>query len=185
MRPLFLSLAALLVGAGTANAQQSPSSPGFRPPGVMAKVYACAEVAEPQARLACFDAEIAALKAAETSGQFTAVDAARARQIQRESFGFHLPSLPQLGLAPSSRSPEGAAQRDDLNSQAMKIARAGRFDGRPSFIMENGQIWVVIDTADNRHAKAGANVTIRKAALGSFLMSVEAGGRALRVRRAQ
>ena len=184
MRPLFMSVVTVLAFAGTAAAQQTAPSPRSSPE-VLAKVYACAALTEPQARLACFDAEVAGLKSAEAEGQFAAVDATRARQIQRESFGFSLPSLPQLGLPTFRRSTESSAQEDSFESQSMKIARLGRFDGRSSFVMDNGQVWVVIETEDNRLARPGADVTIRKAALGSFLMSVQAGGRALRVRRAQ
>jgi len=183
MRNLFMSLAAVLVFAAAADAQQPPAQRAS--PEVLAKVYACAALSDPQARLACFDAEVARLKAAESEGQFAAVDATRARQIQRESFGFSLPSLPQLGLPTFRRAGETQGEDDSPESQSMKIARLGRFDGRASFVMENGQVWVLIDTVENRNARAGADVTIRKAALGSFLMSVEAGGRALRVRRAQ
>ncbi|KAF0184640.1 MAG: hypothetical protein IV086_03505 [Hyphomonadaceae bacterium] len=184
MRSLFMSLVAVLACAGTAAAQQAAPAPRSSPE-VLAKVYACTALTEPQARLACFDAEVASLKSAESEGQFAAVDATRARQIQRESFGFSLPSLPQLGLPTFRRSSEEPGSDDGFDSQSMKIARLGRFDGRSSFVMENGQVWVLVDTSDNRLARPGVDVTIRKAALGSFLMSVEAGGRALRVRRAQ
>ena len=51
--------------------------------------------------------------------------------------------------------------------------------------MSNGQVWVLVDTDDNRLARAGAAVTIKRAAVGSFLMKVDAGGAAVRVRRAQ
>lgn len=183
MRSLFLSLATLLAFAATASAQQA--SPQRASPEVLARVYACAAMTDPQARLACFDTEVATLKSAESEGQFAAVDANRARQIQREAFGFSLPSLPQLGLPTFRRTGDGPAADENPDSQSMKIARLSRFDGRGSFVMENGQVWVRIDTEDNRNAKAGADVTIRKAALGSFLMSFDAGGRALRVRRAQ
>lgn len=184
MRALFMSLLTVLALTGAAAAQQTAPAPRSSPE-VLAKVYACAAVADPQARLACFDAEVATLKSAESQGQFAAVDANRARQIQRESFGFSLPSLPQLGLPTFRRSGEGADAEDSLESQSMKIARLSRFDGRASFIMDNGQVWVRVDTEENRNARTGAGVTIRKAALGSFLMSVDGGGRALRVRRAQ
>jgi hypothetical protein len=51
--------------------------------------------------------------------------------------------------------------------------------------MGSGQVWALIGTEDNRLARAGANVTIKRGAVGSYLMSVPAGGPALRVRRTQ
>jgi hypothetical protein len=174
--------AAILALAGTAFAQPAP----LQSPEVVSKVYACADIADAAQRLACFDAAVAAMKSAETQGQFTAVDAAGVRQIEREAFGFSLPSLPKLGL-PSLRRDGGAAAAEPERTAelAMTIARVGRFDGRQSFIMDNGQVWVLIDSQSNRLARAGEKVTVRRASLGSYLMSVVAGGSALRVRRAQ
>jgi hypothetical protein len=67
----------------------------------------------------------------------------------------------------------------------MKIARLGRLDGNQTFIMDNGQVWAVIVAEENRRARPGATVTVRKASLGSYLLSVENGGAALRVRRVE
>lgn len=182
MRTLVRSMVIAACVTGAAHAQPAPER--AQSPEAMSKVYACAEIADAQQRLACFDAAVAGMRTAETRGEFAAVDANRVRQIERESFGFMLPSLPRLGL-PSGRRDGNAVAEEPAQSQAMKIARLGRFDGRNSFIMDNGQVWVVLDTQENRLARQGAAVTVRKATLGSYLMSVDAGGPALRVRRAQ
>ena len=63
--------------------------------------------------------------------------------------------------------------------------RLRRRDGTASFTMTNGQVWSQIDNESPRNARAGGQVTIRRASMGSYLMSVEAGGPALRVRRTQ
>jgi len=182
MRTLLISMIVAACATGAARAEQAPA--GAQSPEAMNKVYACAEIADAQQRLACFDAAVAGMKTAETRGDFAAVDANRVRQIQRESFGFMLPSLPRLGLPSARRTTDDAAE-ELPQSQAMTIARTSRFDGRNSFVMDNGQVWVLLDTQSNRFAREGAAVTVRKATLGSYLMSVEAGGPALRVRRAQ
>lgn len=182
MRTVFTSLAALLLLTGVAAAQTAPE-PG-QSPEALAKVYACARIAVAEERLACFDAAVAGLRTAETTGEFAAVDANRVREIQRESFGFSLPSLPRLGL-PGTRRADGTVVAEAPSSQTMKVVRAGRMDGNPTFTMDNGQVWAVIVTQENRNVRPGAVVTVRKAALGSYLMSAEAGGAALRVRRVQ
>lgn len=181
MRTLLLTISFLACATGAAHAQSAP--PAAQSPEALGKVYACAEISDAQQRLACFDAAVAGMRTAETRGEFAAVDANRVRQIERESFGFTLPSLPRLGL-PGRRDTDGITA-ETPQSQAMKIARTSRFDGRNSFVMDNGQVWVLLDTQENRFAKQGAAVTVRKATLGSYLMSVDAGGPALRVRRAQ
>lgn len=188
MRRIHLAAAAALLvtmSAGIGDAQTP--TPQLQAPETIANVYACGEIADSAARLACFDAAVAAMKAAQTQGQFAAVDAAGVRQIEREAFGFSLPSLPRLGL-PGLRRSDGdsaAVEPERTPNVTMTIARLGRFDGRPSFVMDNGQVWVLIDSQDNRLARPGGAVTIRRASLGSYLMSVDAGGAALRVRRAQ
>lgn len=183
MRALCISLVLMAALAGNAIAQQAPAE--AQTPEALNKVYACAAVAGAEARLACFDAAVAAMRSAEAQGEFAAVDANRVRQIERESFGFSLPSLPRLGLLGRGRAADTAALAEPPSTQTMRIARTSRFDGRDSFVMDNGQVWVLIEAKENRHARQGAEVTIRKAALGSYLLSVEAGGAALRVRRAQ
>lgn len=167
--------------AGPASAQPAPP----QAPEVVAKVYACAEIADPAARLACFDAAVGAMKSAQTQGQFAAVDAAGVRQIEREAFGFSLPSLPRLGLPGFSLRRDDDAGAERTAEMGMTIARTGRFDGRPSFVMDNGQVWVTIGSETNRLARAGGKVTIKRASMGSYLMSVDAGGTSLRVRRAE
>jgi len=181
MRAVCIWLVMAVTISGAASAQ---TASGDQSPEALAKVYACATIGEAQARLACFDAAVAGLRTAETTGEFAAVDAARVREIERESFGFSLPSLPRLGL-PGARRADGTVVAEQPSAQTMKIERTGRIDGNPTFIMDNGQVWSVIVTQQNRNARPGATVTVRKASLGSFLLSAEGGGPALRVRRVQ
>lgn len=178
--------AAFVLAALAAPVLAQPQLPNPASPEVIQKVYACAATVDDIARLACFDAAVGALKTAETQGQFAAVDAAGVRQLEREAFGFSLPSLPRLSLPSLGRSEGGSAPAQESTAElALTIARRGSFDGRPSYVMNNGQVWVLVDTDDNRLARAGAAVTIKRGAVGSYLMKVEAGGAAVRVRRAQ
>ncbi len=179
--------AACVLAVFAAPALGQPALPNPQSPEVIQKVYACSTVTDDTARLACFDAAVGALKSAETTGQFAAVDAAGVRQLEREAFGFSLPSLPRLTLPSFGRGdgPAAAAAQESTAELALTISRRGSLDGRPSFVMSNGQIWVLVGTDDNRLARAGAAVTIQRGAVGSYLMKVPAGGAAVRVRRAQ
>ncbi len=171
MRPMSsLILAfACCASAAPANAQILPAN------SPLAKIYACAEIADPAARLACFDGEVGALQRQERAGEIAAVDAATVKELERESFGFSLPNLAAL-----------LPQRDEQSPARLSTTIERVIDGdRPAFVMTNGQIWRAIEPARNRHARAGATVEIRKASFGSFLMSVEGGGAAVRVRREQ
>jgi hypothetical protein len=188
--PHLVAMVAAATFAVATPAFAQPQLPAPASPEVIQKVYACAGMTDDTARLACFDAAVGALKTAETQGQFTAVDAAGVRQLEREAFGFSLPSLPRLTLPSFGRSGGGggvAAPAADTSTAELDltISRRGSLDGRPTFVMSNGQVWALVGSEDNRLARAGANVTIRRAAVGSYLMSVPAGGTSLRVRRAE
>ena len=68
----------------------------------------------------------------------------------------------------------------------MQIAGVTARRNMPStFRMTNGQVWVQIDDENARNAREGGSVTIERASMGSYLMHVEAGGPAIRVRRQQ
>ena len=176
---LALATGAALLAASPALAQ--PAAPAS--PQVIQQVYACAEITDATARLACYDAAVGAMKTAQTGGQFAAVDAAGVHRLEREAFGFSMPSLPRLGLPGFGRGAQEAEQTDKV---AMSIRRVGRMDGHTAFVMDNGQTWLVIDDgADNWRARSGAAVEIRRASLGSYLMKVIGGGAALRVRRSE
>jgi hypothetical protein len=58
----------------------------------LVQVYACAEKTPDAVRLACYDQAVSALRTAQAQGEVTAIDKGQARQIERESFGFNLPS---------------------------------------------------------------------------------------------
>ncbi|MGE0596132.1 MAG: hypothetical protein AB7P07_07200 [Hyphomonadaceae bacterium] len=157
--------------AGPAAAQPAPS------PQVLDQVYACANVTDESERLACYDAAVGRLRQAQTSGELVAVDRAQAEELNRDAFGFSLPSLPRIFGG-------GGDGDDPIDEVSMEIARVQpRPDGKHWIHMTNGQIWAMVDSAQsNRRAREGAQVTVRRAAVGSFMMSF-GGGQAFRVRR--
>lgn len=192
MRFVLASLCIAALAASAASAQQPPATPG-----VLDQVYACAEIADETQRLACYDGAVGRLREAQTTGNLVAVDRAQAEDIDRDAFGFSLPSLGRLfgggaresASAAASSTPSPSARPPALervDAMQLEIARVVmRRDGTASFTMTNGQVWSQIDNESPRNARAGGQVTIRRASMGSYLMSVEAGGPALRVRRTQ
>src|SRR5262245_2582354 len=195
MRFVLASLCIAVLTAGAASAQQPPATPG-----VLDQVYACADITDETQRLACYDHAVGRLREAQTTGNLVAVDRAQAEDIDRDSFGFTLPSLGRLfgGHGGENASASGGAGATPptpaarppaiarVDAMQLEIARVVmRRDGTASFTMTNGQVWSQIDDESPRNARAGGHVTIRRASLGSYLMSVEAGGPALRVRRTQ
>jgi hypothetical protein len=174
---IIFALAAGL-GVGAALAAPAPAaSPRSAQP--MDALYACMDTKEDAARLACFDRETGKLRAAESAGSFKAIDRQSVEQLQKESFGFQLPSLPRLAL------PKFGAASEAPEEQTYEIA-AVRSGQQTAYVMTDGSVWRQIETERNTHVKKGATVVIEKGALGSFMLSpTKGGGRGLRVRREQ
>ena len=178
MRVIFASVCFVALAAPAFAQEQAPATPG-----VLDQVYACATVSEEAARLACYDGAVGRLREAQTSGNLVAVDRQQAQEIQRDAFGFSLPSLPRLF---GSRGDNQQAAIEDVAEMRLEVASVASRRNMPSvFTMTNGQIWVQIDDENARNVRQGGTVTVRRASMGSFLMSVDAGGPAIRVRRQQ
>ena len=138
-------------------------------------VYACAGISTDAERLACYDAAVGRLKAAEDAGEVTTVTRAEVEKVQRESFGFSIPSLPSFALKKSG----GDADIEEV-TLPIRSVRAGPY-GKLTITLDNGQVWTQID--DNKvRAKNPEEAQIYQAMLGSYKMKID-GGRAFRVRR--
>ncbi|MCR5872989.1 hypothetical protein LRS10_01525 [Phenylobacterium sp. J426] len=168
---LVVSLCAL--AAGPALAQ--PKAEGRA--ALVQRLSDCRKLGEDPARLACYDQATAALEQAEAKGDIVVVDREQARTVQRQAFGFSLPSLSVF---------DRGEEKEAVDNVTGKITSA-RMDGAGKWVLklEDGAVWQQIDVQElSLYPKAGQSVTIRKATLGSFLASVE-GRRAFRVRRVE
>lgn len=137
----------------------------------------CRGIAEGAARLACYDK----LADRPVPGPATVVAVA--------------PS--SAATSPSSETLFG---RDTVESEDMvrRAAGIGRLDeitmrvsgikkdplGKLVLSLDNGQVWVQIDSSTSR-IRSGDVVRIRRAALGSYLLTGADGKRSIRVRRSQ
>ena len=83
----------LLISGMLAIAAQAPQSAPAVPAALKA-VTDCRTIAESQARLACFDKQVAALAQATASGAIVALDRQAVRTARRSLFGLDLPRLP-------------------------------------------------------------------------------------------
>lgn len=183
MRIVLASLA-FIAFAGSAAAQEQPATN----PEALDRVYACRSIADAAQRLACYDSSVGGLQAAQSAGNLVAIDRSHAREVDREAFGFQLPSLSRLfgsNHDDATRNPN-SPQFERVDNIQMTIASVTHRRNYPStFRMTNGQTWVQIDDEVARNVREGGTVTIERASMGSYLMRVEAGGPALRVRRSQ
>jgi hypothetical protein len=134
-------------------------------------LYSCSAIVADAARLACYDAAIGRLKSAEQSGDVTVVDAAKVKDLQRESFGFALPSLPKL-LLPHFGGGKNADLKD-LSAQVDHVTLTG--DGKAIVFLDNKQIWRQIDDVNPSWIKPGRPVILKRGALGSFFLTAQHG----------
>ena len=162
-------LAALLAAApAAALAQPRPATPP-RPEAFEALVR-CRSIAEPQARLQCFDAAAAALQTAQERREVVVVDRAQVREGRRRLFGLTLPSIPIFG----GGDDEGQNEADRVSTIEGVVASATE-DGLGHWVvaLQDGAVWVQTD--NNRLAlrpRPGQRVVVNRAALGSFMMRV-------------
>lgn len=126
----------------------------------------CKDKTPDAVRLACYDAAAGGLAGAEKQGDIVVVDREQARAVRRQAFGFAMPSL---RLFDRGEKPE---EMDRLTAKvdAASIDRNGKWVVR----LEGGQVWRQIDSAIvMTQPRSGSTVEIRRAALGSYMLSVD------------
>ena len=188
MRIVLASLAFIvLAGPVAAQQQTQPANPG-----VLDQVYSCRNIADEAQRLACYDGAVGRLQEAQNTGNLVAVDRGQAQEMDREAFGFSLPSLSRIfgggggGGGANSSASASTPQFERVDNIQMEVASVTHRRNLPAvFRMTNGQVWIQIDDEVARNVREGGQVTIQRASMGSYLMRVEAGGPAIRVRRQQ
>ncbi|SFS82000.1 hypothetical protein [Brevundimonas viscosa] len=167
----------LIIGlaAATLTIAGGQTPPPQQRPEMLERLTACRAVAEDAARLACYDAAAAAFESAERQGELVVIDRAAVNETRRQLFGFEMPTLPRLF---------GNDAGEDLDSIETTLERASLSgENRWVFRLADGSVWRQIDSERVRFRnRAGEPVRVRKASLGSFLMTV-GDSRAVRVRR--
>lgn len=185
MRIVLASLAFIaLAGSVAAQEQAAPT------PNVLDQVYGCRAITDEAQRLACYDGAVGRLQEAQNTGNLVAVDRGQAQEMDRDAFGFSLPSLSRIfgggGGGGNNNASASTPRFERVDNIQMQIASVTHRRNMPStFRMTNGQVWVQIDDEVARNVREGGSVTIERASMGSYLMRVEAGGPAIRVRRQQ
>lgn len=131
----------------------------------------CRAVADPTARLACFDKAASALEAAVRAKDVTIVDRADIRKARRSLFGFTLPKINLFGGG--GRDEEDKADAfTELNTTvaSARPAANGRVEIR--LADETGAVWQTTDPM-NFPPKPGAKIRIRQGTLGNYFLLVD------------
>ncbi|MBJ7502053.1 MAG: hypothetical protein JHC57_20030 [Sphingopyxis sp.] len=138
------------------------------------ELYACRDIADPTARLACFDREVGELSAADQAREITFTDRETAKKARRGLFGF---SFPKLGGI--FGGDEDEVKEIETTIRSVSMDRSGKY----TLAMDDDAVWVQIDTTKlPRQPKPGQKVKIKVATMGSYFATID-GGRTIRMKR--
>ncbi|WP_246152642.1 hypothetical protein [Sphingomonas montanisoli] len=152
------------------------AAPEARRPEMFDKLVACRAITEPTQRLACYDAQVSALDAAEKNDDLVIMDRKQVQETRRSLFGFTLPKFSLGG--------KKLDEKDDTNEIESTVQSVRRAGNGWSFVLANDAgTW---ETSDGMATapKIGDKIRIKKATMGSFLGSVGF-NRGVRFRRVQ
>ncbi|MBY9066694.1 hypothetical protein K1X12_07270 [Hyphomonas sp. WL0036] len=136
-------------------------------------VLACRAISDPTERVACYDTAVGRLEEAQAVGDVKVITRAEVEKVQRESFGFRIPSLPTF-----SSGDRNDGELDRVIEPVKSVSSSG---GKLRIVLENGSIWQQTDDKAPR-ARNVKSAEIYQAAMGSYKMKLD-GGLAFRVRR--
>jgi hypothetical protein len=146
----------------------------------LARLLACRALADPTARLACFDREsgnLARPPAASASGDAAAAQGAPpvsrspapGVSSSKENFGLPGEVVSEKEVAAGTRPPELK------NIQARISAVSSTGTGFATFTLDNGQVWREITPAGDLLAKPGQEVTVSLGLFHSYWLEAESG----------
>ncbi len=138
-------------------------------PPALADIHPCAERADPQARLACYDEMFPPRSAAPATVPVSS-EAERIRE-----FG-----LTQRAVEESKPVAEREQPIDRIEASVTEVRPIQ--GGQRLLSLDNGHIWRIADGGSRGFLKVGDRVTIRRGLMGSHILSTP-GGVGLRVRR--
>lgn len=137
------------------------------------ELYACRDITDPAARLACFDREVGELSAADQAREITFTDRETAKKARRGLFGFNFPKLGGI-----FGGDEDEVKEIETTIRSVSVDRSGKY----TLTMEDDAVWVQLDGSSPRQPKPGQKVKIKVATMGSYFATID-GGRTIRMKR--
>jgi len=135
------------------------ASPG---PGDLAR---CAAIDAPDQRLACYDT----LAGRPPDRGAPALSAAASAP---STPGGHADSAPAQASPAQIPASTGEDPRNfGLQAHVTQIIQSATGFGRPILVLDNGQTWIFTEAPDDSRLGSGDEVTIKRAALGSFMLT--------------
>lgn len=127
----------------------------------------CRTLPDDSQRLACYDQAAAILLTAEQKADIVVVDRQDVENARRSLFGFNLPDIALFRR-------HGAKIEPLEHLDGALAAASSDASGQWTFRLQDGSVWRQIDTNElNRSPKYGDAVLVKRAAFGSFMLSVD------------
>ena len=162
-------VAALVLLASAAQAAQATEAGALQ---------RCRAVAEPSARLACYDA--LALRAAPTAPTVPSFSGAAPAAAAVPAV------IAVTAVAPTVVQTFGQERREEPQTISSHIPGAFEGWGPTSRIrLANGQVWQVVDGSEGVYFLQSPKVTVKRALMGGFQLDIEGAKRTPRVRRVE
>ena len=139
-------------------------------------LLACRNLTENSARLACYDKEAGTLSQAISSKEVVVIDREGVRKTKRTLFGL---ALPRIGILDDNDSNE----TEITQVEGVIASVRNNPEGGYLFLLKDGAAWTQADDKPIAlEPEAGDKVVVKKAALGSYMLSVQ-GQPGVRVKR--
>lgn len=150
---------------------------------VVQRILDCRQIKPDAARLACFDRQAEELNSADTRGEVKIIDRVEMVKARRALFGLNLSGVPFFGNGKPA-DPRKPNIDDEVKEITGKVRSASRnADGGWILTLDDGARWEQTDSVIlGRKPIPGATVTIKRAAFGSYKMTVD-NGPTMRARR--
>lgn len=155
--------AALVAAQAPVAAQDSKSLANAPAPKIFTDVLQCRAITDAQARLACFDRTVGTLAQAQQRKDVFVADKEAIREVRRGLFGFSLPKVRLFG---------DDDMAEDVKSIETTIKSVSQGQKGYIFTLQDGARWMQTDGAYMDRPKPGAKIRIRRAALGSYMASI-------------
>ncbi|XUU59332.1 hypothetical protein ACRAQ6_06980 [Erythrobacter sp. HA6-11] len=133
---------------------------------VVTDVKQCQSISDPMERLACFDRATKVLEEATESREVIVIEKKEIEETKRRRFGL---SLPDLGIFGGDDD-----DTDRVNELTTTVSKAKEF-GYKQWQLElaDGTVWHTTEPENRLRPRSGDSVLIKRAALGSFLASID------------
>lgn len=179
-RTVFVLAGGALVGAWLmVPALAREARPAPETPMVFRQLVQCRELADPTARLACYDARVSDLDKAAQSRDLVVADRNEVRQARKGLFGFTLPKIGNLFGGGDDDAEE--VRRIDTTVSSVGMTRNGSL----RLVFADGGTWEQIDVRNFViRPKAGQKAAVTKGSMGSYYVSVD-GQPGIKMRRVE